>query len=48
MNLRSKFIGIILAGILSISMTFTGCSSNTTDENSSNDSSTSTSILIFR
>ena len=45
MNLRSKFIGIILAGILSISMTFTGCSSNNaTDENSSNDSSTSTSI----
>lgn len=46
MNLRSKFIGIILAGILSISMTFTGCSSNsnTDDTNSSNDSSTSTSI----
>lgn len=39
MNLRSKFIGIILAGILSISMTLTGCSSNSTD-----DASSSTSI----
>ncbi len=46
MNLRSKFIGIILAGVLSISMTFTGCSSNNTedDSSSSNNSSSSTSI----